>query len=173
MAAMDAFLTRLSETALYAGDDERWDKRAQRFNERFAIAGLPLRIHNLSSIWTVCYAQAGRYNWLLQYYLRAHGIALSWVGTGRIVWSLNYTEEEVDEVLQRFVAAAKHMQDDGYFWSNPALTNASIQRQVARDVIASYVFPLRGGRLDHPDPPRARALTVPRATPTAVLDGRA
>ena len=28
---------------------------------------------------------------MLQYYLRAEGLALSWVGTGRLIFSLNYT----------------------------------------------------------------------------------
>jgi glutamate-1-semialdehyde 2,1-aminomutase len=178
MAAMDAFLTRLCGSdgpALYAGNEERWNGRADRFNARFAAAGLPLRVHNLSSIWTVCYTQPSRYNWLLQYYLRAHGVALSWVGTGRIVWSSNYTEVDVEEVLERFVAAAQHMQDDGFFWSSPALTNASIQRRVARDVIESYLatWAARPQPADLPDPSHAPAPAAPRAAPAAVLDGTA
>ncbi len=50
-----------------------------------------MRVANLSSIWTVLYTQPSRYNWMLQYYLRAEGLALSWVGTGRLIFSLNYT----------------------------------------------------------------------------------
>ena len=34
-------------------------------------AGLPVQVVNLSTIWTVCYTQPSRYNWMLQYYLRA------------------------------------------------------------------------------------------------------
>ena len=64
----------------------------------------------MSSIWTVCYTQPSRYNWMLQYYLRAEGLALSWVGTGRLIFSLNYTDAEFDAVADRFVAAAKAMQ---------------------------------------------------------------
>ena len=52
-----------------------------------------MRVANLSSIWTVCYTQPSRYNWMLQYYLRAEGLALSWVGTGRLIFSLNYTDK--------------------------------------------------------------------------------
>jgi glutamate-1-semialdehyde 2,1-aminomutase len=175
MAAMDAFLTHIQQNAasLYEGDDERWNARADRWNARFAVAGLPLRVHNLASIWTLCYEQPSRYNWLLQYYLRAHGIALSWVGTGRIVFSLNYTEAEVEQALVRFVAAARHMQDDGYFWSDPALTNGAIQRQVARDVIASF-FPSLQTRPVQPaplDPPHAPAPSTRRVEPAAALDG--
>ena len=50
-----------------------------------------MQVANLSSIWTVCYTRPSRYNWMLQYYLRAEGLALSWIGTGRLIFSLNYT----------------------------------------------------------------------------------
>ena len=43
---------------------------------------------------------------MLQYYLRAEGLALSWVGTGRLIFSLNYTDADFDAVADRFVAAA-------------------------------------------------------------------
>jgi glutamate-1-semialdehyde 2,1-aminomutase len=175
MTAMDAFLTRIEtdKTSYYAGLEERWNQHANTFNTRFAVEGLPLRVHNLSSIWTLCYTQPSRYNWLLQYYLRAHGIALSWVGTGRIVWSLNYSAEDVEAVLTRFVAAARQMQDDGFFWTDPALTNAAIQRQVARDVIGSYLFPARQTRPEHPNRPHAPHPAAPRASQATALDGRA
>ena len=64
----------------------------------------------MSSIWTVCYTQPSRYNWMLQYYLRAEGLALSWIGTGRLIFSLNYTDADFAAVADRFVAAAKAMQ---------------------------------------------------------------
>ena len=54
-----------------------------------------MQVANLSSIWTVSYTQPSRYNWMLQYYLRAEGLALSWVGTGRLIFSLNYTERRL------------------------------------------------------------------------------
>ncbi len=47
---------------------------------------------------------------MLQYYLRAEGLALSWIGTGRLIFSLNYTDADFAAVADRFVAAAKAMQ---------------------------------------------------------------
>jgi hypothetical protein len=81
---------------------------------------LPVEVANMSSIWTVCYTQPSRYNWMLQYYLRAEGLALSWVGTGPLIFSLNYTEADFAAVADRFVAAAKAMKEDGWWWHVPA-----------------------------------------------------
>ena len=79
MGAMQVFLERLETPAvrdLYVGLDETWNRRAATLNARLEGAGLPVRVANLSSIWTVFYTQPGRYNWMLQYYLRAEGLAL-------------------------------------------------------------------------------------------------
>jgi glutamate-1-semialdehyde 2,1-aminomutase len=92
-------------------------------------------VANLSSIWTVSYRQPSRYNWMLQYYLRAQGLALSWVGTGRLIFSLNYTEADFAAVLDRFVAAARAMQRDQWWWTNEQLSNKSIRRQILRELL--------------------------------------
>jgi glutamate-1-semialdehyde 2,1-aminomutase len=97
---------------------------------------VPVRVANLSSIWTVCYTQPSRYNWMLQYYLRAEGIALSWIGTGRLIFSFDYGEAEFEAVVERFAAAATAMRDDGWWWSDTALTNKSIRRGILREMIA-------------------------------------
>jgi glutamate-1-semialdehyde 2,1-aminomutase len=138
MGAMGAFLERLRTPevrALYDGLDARWNDRAARFNERLRGAGLPVRVANLSSIWTVLYDQPSRYNWMLQFYLRAHGLALSWIGTGRFIFSLNYRDEDFDAVAERFVAAALEMQSDGWWWSDPAQSNRTIRRGLLREML--------------------------------------
>ena len=106
MAAMNEFLRRLEEPAicaLYRDLDEIWDRRAAALNRRLRDAGLPVQVANLSSIWTICYTRPSAYNWMFQYYLRAEGLALSWVGTGRLIFSLNYTEADYQAVADRFV----------------------------------------------------------------------
>ena len=51
-------------------------------------------------------------------YLRAEGLALSWVGTGRLIFSLNYTDADFAAVADRFVAAAKAwLHCDIYAWN--------------------------------------------------------
>ncbi|MFO1273884.1 MAG: aminotransferase class III-fold pyridoxal phosphate-dependent enzyme [Rubrivivax sp.] len=138
MAAMSAFLDRLDGpevAALYDGLDERWNARAARFNAALQDAGVPVRVAHLSSIWTVLYTQPGRYHWMLQFYLRAHGLALSWVGSGRIVWSLAYDDAAFEAVLAKFVAAARQMQADGWWWHDDSASNRSIRRSLLKEML--------------------------------------
>jgi glutamate-1-semialdehyde 2,1-aminomutase len=139
MASMGEFLQRLDAPeiqSLYLGDDI-WNARAQALNARLADAGLPVRMENMSSIWTVCYTQPARYNWMLQYYMRAEGLALSWVGSGRFIFSLNYTSDDFEAVAARIVRAASAMQQDGWWWSGAAMTNKSIKRRILREMIVA------------------------------------
>jgi glutamate-1-semialdehyde 2,1-aminomutase len=138
MGAMHEFLSRLETDAvrdLYRDLDATWNSRAQQLNDRMTAAGLPVRIANLSSIWTLYYAAPSRYNWMFQYYLRAAGLALSWVGTGRLIFSLNYTADDFAQVADRILSAAEAMQRDGWWWSEPTLTNRSIRRRVFKEMI--------------------------------------
>ncbi len=139
MTAMDEFLSRLSSPnfrAVYDGLEETWNGRAERLNRMLAERDLPVRVANLSSIWTVTYTTPSRYNWMLQYYLRAEGLALSWVGTGRLIFSLNYGDAEFAEVAERFVRAADRMKRDGFWWHDGALTNKRIKRQILKEMLA-------------------------------------
>ena len=138
MGAMHEFFAKLDSEpvrAIYRGLEELWNGRAQRLNERLAAAKLPVRVANLSTIWTIYYPQPSGYNWMLQYYLRAAGLALSWVGTGRLIFSLNYTEEDFTAVADRIVSAAEEMQRDGWWWSDSRLTNKAIKRRVLREML--------------------------------------
>jgi glutamate-1-semialdehyde 2,1-aminomutase len=148
MAAMHEFLQHLDTPeirTLYQDLDPVWDRRAQTLNRRLREEKLPVTVANLSSIWTVCYTQPSRYNWMLQYYLRAQGLALSWVGTGRLIFSLNYTDADFNVVADRFVAAAKAMRQDGWWWADPTTTNKSIRRRILREIIAHRWSLARGG----------------------------
>jgi glutamate-1-semialdehyde 2,1-aminomutase len=146
MAAMHEFLRHLETPQaheLYLGLDEIWNRRAEELNRRLRDAQLPVQVANISSIWTVSYTQPSRYNWMLQYYLRAEGLALSWIGTGRLIFSLNYTEADFAAVADRFVAAATAMQQDGWWWCDAATTNKSIKRRILREIIAHRFSPGR------------------------------
>jgi glutamate-1-semialdehyde 2,1-aminomutase len=138
MGAMSAFLDQLETPAvqaIYEGLDERWNARAALFNSTMTANGLPFQVANMSSVWTLFYTQPSRYNWMLQYYLRLHGLALSWVGTGRMIFSLNYSDEDFDAVMQKFVQAGLEMQRDGWWWHAPTITNQSIRRSILKETL--------------------------------------
>ena len=139
MGAMDAFLDFIDgdeATLIYANVDALWANRAAALNQRLQEEDLPVQIANLSSIWTVLYTAPSRYNWMLQYYLRAEGLALSWVGTGRLIFSLNYGDDEFLAVTDRFVAAVKAMKDDQWWWQKDGVSNKSIRRGILRELIS-------------------------------------
>jgi glutamate-1-semialdehyde 2,1-aminomutase len=138
MTAMDEFLSRLASPnfrAVYNGLDEIWNGRAKQLNDRLSAQDLAVQVSNMSSIWMVQYTEPSRYNWMLQYYLRAEGLALSWVGTGRLIFSLNYSDADFAEVADRFVAAAENMKRDGWWWHEASLTNKGIRRQILKEMI--------------------------------------
>ena len=155
MGAMHEFLERIQEPeikVLYRDLDTIWNRRAEELNRRLREAELPVEIANVSSIWTVSYTRASRYNWMLQFYLRAHGLALSWIGTGRLIFSLNTTDADFQAVAERFVAAAKAMQADGWWWADTSATNTSIKRLILREMIAARFSPRRHDAASGPDP---------------------
>jgi glutamate-1-semialdehyde 2,1-aminomutase len=139
MGAMHEFLARLDTSELrklYDNLDAVWDDRAQRLNRRLQDEGLPVQVANMSSVWTVCYTKPSRYNWMLQYYLRAEGLALSWIGTGRIIFSLNYTEQDFEAVADRFATAARAMHGDDWWWVDPSTHVRPIKRQILHEMAA-------------------------------------
>lgn len=137
MGAMAAFLDRLQGAgvrALYEGLEQRWNRRADRLGTRLEQAGVPVRVAALTTIWTVLYTRPSRYNWMLQFYLRAHGLALSWVGTGRLIFPLDCSDAQFEDICDRFVAAARAMKGDGW-WDGPEVEDRAIRRGVLREML--------------------------------------
>jgi glutamate-1-semialdehyde 2,1-aminomutase len=141
MGAMHEFLQRLETEpvrSLYRDLDHTWNERARLLNVRLQAAQLPVHVSNLSTIWTLNYLQPSRYNWIFQYYLRAEGLALSWVGTARLIFSLNYSDAEFASVADRIVSAAEAMRRDGWWWTGTNLTNRAIRRTVLRELLQAW-----------------------------------
>ncbi|MBU3668232.1 MAG: aminotransferase class III-fold pyridoxal phosphate-dependent enzyme, partial [Rhodocyclaceae bacterium] len=138
MGAMQVFLERINEfdmRLMYNDLDAIWNARAADLNERLLAEGLPVHIDNLSTIWTVSYTVPSRYNWMFQYYLKAEGLLLSWVGTGRFIFSLNYTDADFSAVTAKFIQAARRMSRDGWWWADTEMTNKSIKRMILSEML--------------------------------------
>jgi glutamate-1-semialdehyde 2,1-aminomutase len=139
MGAMSVFLEKIETSqivSVYQNLDTTWNQRRERFNEVMIEKGFPLRAANMSSVWSLYYTDPSRYNWMLQYYLRAEGLALSWVGTGRLIFSLNYSDSDFEEVIARFVKACDKMKEAQWFWAPPELTNKGIRRNILKEMFA-------------------------------------
>lgn len=146
LASMNVFLQRIEQPEyrkLYARAEALWDARIAQLNERLRCADAPVEVVNLHTICTVIYRRPSRYNWMFQFYLRDQGLELSWVGSGRMIMSLNFTDEDFEEVTSRFVRAAQQMTEDGWWWQSPQLTDKAIRRQLATEMLQAR-FPFLG-----------------------------
>ncbi|MEQ8493586.1 MAG: aminotransferase class III-fold pyridoxal phosphate-dependent enzyme, partial [Gammaproteobacteria bacterium] len=118
MGAMNEFLrwvTGAEAEAAYAATDIRCARFVDETNAALETARVPVRVSNLGTIWTVEFTAPGRFNWLLQYYLRAEGLNLSWVGTGRCAMSMDMGDDDYREVTRALVDAARAMQRDKWW----------------------------------------------------------
>lgn len=138
MGAMQVFLESLDTDPvkkIYSDLDVVWERRANDLNKSLLTLNLPVKVVNMSSIWTICYTEPSRYNWMFQYYLKEQGLALSWIGTGRFIFSLNYSDSDIAVVQEKFIRAAQAMKQDGWWWNEGGLTNKIIKRQILREMI--------------------------------------
>jgi glutamate-1-semialdehyde 2,1-aminomutase len=138
MATMNVFLHRLDTDEvkqLFANAEKLWADRQAMLNSRLREAQIPVRVAGMETVWTVLYDVPGRYHWMLQYYLREQGVALSWVGSGRMIMSLNFDDAMFEELCNRFVQAAKNMQQDGWWWASPQDQQSPIRRQVFKEML--------------------------------------
>src|SRR5262249_41884468 len=130
--------------------------------QKLAELSLPLRIMHLATVWTVLFREPSRYNWLLQYYLRAEGVTLSWVGTGRCLSSLDFTAEDYQELQGKLLTAAQKMQSEGWWLSEKQqpgrdrIMRSHLLREVAGSLLrvpkpmeAFYAEIMRRKRDDH------------------------
>jgi glutamate-1-semialdehyde 2,1-aminomutase len=166
MGAMNEFLQHIERPehrSQYETLDRRWRERADELNQRLASEQLPIRLAQMSSIWTILYEVPSRYNWMLQYYLRAEGIVLGAAGSGRLVMPHALGDDDWREVALRLVRAAAAMRGDGFWHAEPALTNRAIGKAVFREVLRRSLFDRRAA------PRRAPGeLTMPAAAEARV-----
>ena len=90
------------------------------------------------------YTQPGRYHWMLQYFLRDAGVALSWVGTGRCLFSLDWSEADYDELLKRMLKACEMMKAGGW-WEAPrkdvkAAVGVEFVTAIAKTLLSNLFF---------------------------------
>mmetsp|Transcript_22269 Transcript_22269/g.48424 ORF Transcript_22269/g.48424 Transcript_22269/m.48424 type:complete len:232 (+) Transcript_22269:1350-2045(+) len=119
-------------------DVAEWvDDTNNRLEKEFPKATPPLALAAYSSVWTMIYKRPGRYHWILQYYLKDEGLNLSWVGTGRLSFSLDFTREDLDKITEKIVRACHRMEQDGWWWVSEGKSSAkfSIQLNLIKEIL--------------------------------------
>lgn len=152
MASMNEFLTKIETSdiqKLYLSQEATWNQRVKAFNTALEAEDLPIKISNMHSVLSVLFTQPSRYNWVFQFYLRNAGLELSWIGSGRMIMSFDFTDEDFKQVIKCFINAARDMEDDGWWWESKKLTNKNIKRQFFVDML-SVKFPLLSNVLASP-----------------------
>lgn len=143
MGSMNQFLKYLDQPEvqeIYSNLDTVWNARIDHLNHLFVQHNIPLQIEAMSTVWTVLYQCPSRYNWMLQFYMRSEGIHLSWVGTGRLIFNLAFTDDDFAEFCNRFITAATKMQKDGWWWTPEGQNNKRIRRSVALEIIQARLM---------------------------------
>ena len=138
MAEFLAWVSRPETQQLYALATSRTDAWVHAVNKTLAEESLPMRVDNLTTVWTVLFTQPGRYHWMFQYYLRAEGLSLSWVGTGRCLFSLDFSEEDYENVKGALLRAARQMKQDGWWDGDASASDISkiIGKEMAWQMVA-------------------------------------
>merc|ERR1712039_926467 len=165
MASMNAFLKWLlaPETAL------EWDRMHRcvdafiaKANRTFAERNYPIQLANWFSVWSIMYTQPGRYHWMLQYYLKDAGVNLSWVGTGRLLFSLDWEEKDFAELRRCMLDACAAMMAAGW-WEVP---KANIKVLLAKENLTAIARGLFGSKPSQ----AAVAGKAPHRKPAASMD---
>ncbi len=134
MQTMNLFLRHIDGVEIermYQNVDTTWNTRRAALNKRLTELELPVEVQNMTSIFTILYNTPSRFNWMFQFYLLQAGVMLSWVGSGRMIFSHNYTDADFDVFCDRFIQAARCMQADGWWDTSEACnSNKKIQRRV-------------------------------------------
>jgi len=144
MGAMREFLEwvgRDETSALYADSNRSCANWARETNRRLEEEALPIRVAHLGTVWTLLFLEPGRFNWLMQYYLRREGLNLSWVGTGRCLASLDFTPDDYLELTEKIATAARHMQRDGWWIDkrDDPRRDAKMKKQLVRELASSLI----------------------------------
>jgi glutamate-1-semialdehyde 2,1-aminomutase len=138
MGAMDRFLSHIERPEVrdaYAPIDARWTARFEALNQRLEEADVPVRVAHIGSIACLWFTRPSRYHWMLQYYLRAEGLALSWIGTGRLIFSHVCPDGEFEQIAARIVRAAVAM-NAGAWWAVHQ-TAGDIRRLLLREALSA------------------------------------
>jgi len=84
-------------------------------NATLSKQDLPISVAAHRSTWCIKYHQPSAYQFMFQYYLRDAGLQMAWVGTSKMLFSLEFSEADFKRLTEILVAAATAMKADGWW----------------------------------------------------------
>jgi len=147
LATMNHFLKwalRPETKKLYQDMHDKVEAWVISTNKVFEKEDIPLRVASYVTVWTMLFQSAGRYHWMLQYYLRDEGVNLSWVGTGRLNYSLDFTDKDLEQVKDKMVRACRRMKEDG--WWHPIENPKKIKIALAKEMVGAFFKNMFAGK---------------------------
>ena len=152
MATMDQFLNWTGEgdekmalecSAKYKRINSLANSWVAKSNSLFEKESMPIRLVNVGSIWGIRYNVAGRYHWMLQFFILDEGFKLASIGSGRMNLSLETTEKELTALTDGLLRACRRMRSGGW-WTEEAKIKTTPQIFKALATDAARTWALRG-----------------------------
>lgn len=122
MGSMNAVLKWVSSpkgAAEFTGMKNRVDKWMAACNKALSKEDLPISVAAYRNMWCVCYHQSSAYHFLFPCYLRDAGLQLVWVGTGKALLNLEFSEKDLEQLTGILLSAGKKFRSDGW-WCHEA-----------------------------------------------------
>jgi len=119
MGAMNAalkYVTTPEAKKAIEGLRDRVDKWVGACNKELDKQDLPISVAAHRTTWCICYKQHSAYNFMFMYYLRAAGLQMAWVGTGKMLLTLEFSDEHLKRLTDIIVKAGKEFKADGWWW---------------------------------------------------------
>jgi len=172
MGAMNAVLKYVSSPEGRKASDNFRDRVAtwlKDCNKTLESKDLPIRVNAHRTTWCISYKQHSIFNFLLMYYLRDAGLIMAWVGTGKMIFNMEFSAEDFKSLTDIIVRAATSFKEDGWWFPDGKPVNklplvlgptwAFFQRK-AKETFASLSASLP------PSAPPAAAAAAAAAKPT-------
>lgn len=139
MCAFLKWATSAEAAKSYAAGNKKTSDWVIDTNKKFIAEDFPVRVDHLTTVWTCLFSKPGRYHWMFQYYMRDEGLGLSWVGTGRCLFSLDFTAADYAEVQTKLLNAARRMKADGWWWDGA--TPGQIKKALVSETVTAMFVP--------------------------------
>jgi glutamate-1-semialdehyde aminotransferase len=109
----------------------KFDDFATKLNAAYEKHDLPLSVRNFSNVFSINYKASSLYNSRYPQYLIAHGVALGNYTTGKFNLNADATVQDLQLLVDKFVAAALAMHQHGYFEECPTWNRYRLYARLA------------------------------------------